>query len=139
MAPLPGFTDDDVVAHGRCHRIYRRGGVLALKLFGEIGDDDSDAWRTAAAAELERSPARFAIFDALEAVPMNSFASRMRTVVFARKVAAGLERILARGDNEARYALIGKVLLQAAKLANVAHEEDAVRFAEKVVRMCSPA
>ena len=119
-------------ASGACFRLWRRGAVVALQLHGTVDDAGSDAWRAAAADELARARTRFIVFDAVDAVPMNSFVSRMKTVGFARASASQVERVLARGAPEARYAVIGRVLLHAVGLANVDHEEDPARFDEKV-------
>jgi hypothetical protein len=88
------FSGMPILAGGTRWTLYREPRVLALQFLGDIHDDDSLAWQTAAKKNVDDIGwPRFAFVEPTQGHAVTSLPSRMRTAAFLRMAARNVERI----------------------------------------------
>lgn len=74
-----------VPAEERCFSLLREPTLILVRLFGEIDDRQSQAWRDRLSAEIQaRGAPRFVAFDMSDAHPRNSMSTRFAVAAYAR-------------------------------------------------------
>jgi len=112
------FAGLRIVGSGPAWTLYRDGdAVFVVRYHGDIDDDASQAWRTAAGNNViaEGWP-RHGLVAPTEGAAVNSLASRMRTAAFLRRCCHHLERVVILGDDHNSF--VARTIMRAAGMDN---------------------
>jgi hypothetical protein len=112
------FAGLTVIAQGATWTLYREPHLLLVRFFGELDDEASAAWRTAAQANIDAVGwPRIAFVAPTEGTAATSLGSRMRSAAFLRHTARHVERVVIVSSHTTSFVI--KTVLRAAGAANV--------------------
>lgn len=106
------------VADTAPYRIGCSERLVVVQLRGEIGDAESDAWRSAAQADFDAhgTPA-FGFVDVRDVTPTSTLAARMRSAAFLRRCAQSMTCIAIVVSEKSSFTI--KTVLRVAGMGNV--------------------